>query len=78
MQQNLVQLREVVEKMQATVPERTPLIGDQVFSDLQTDSDHILAELMKLERETNDLVHEVILPSIAIFLFFPTAGLHRY
>ena len=73
MQRNLAQLRENVGKMQASVPEEAPFVGDQIFSNLKTDSDHILAELTKLEHETNDLVHEVILPGIVVFLDFPTA-----
>ncbi|KAK0516506.1 hypothetical protein JMJ35_001109 [Cladonia borealis] len=51
--------REVAEKMQAFVPQGTPFVGDEIFRDLKTDSDFILAELTKLERETDDLIHEI-------------------
>ena len=71
MQQNFAQLREVIGRMQALVPVGTPFVGDQVFNDLKTDSDYILAELTKLEQETKDLIHEVNFPGIVILPNFP-------
>ena len=70
MQQNLAQLREVVEKMRAIIPEGKPFVGNHIFTDLKTDSDHILAELKKLQRETNILIHEVISPEFPYFWVF--------
>ena len=72
-QQNLAQSREVVEKMRALVPEGTLFVGDQIFSNLNLDSDHIIDELMRLKTMTDDLVHEVIFPRIPRFLMFPSA-----
>ena len=72
MHENLAQFREVIEKMQSFVPQGTPIVGDEIFRGLERDSHFILAELTKLEREINDLVHEVVLPRIAIFLDFAT------
>ncbi len=73
MQQNLAQLREVVEKMRAIIPEGKPFVRDQIFSNLKTDSDHILSELKKLKREINLLIHEVIFPRVFILLGFRAA-----
>ena len=68
LQQNLAQLQEVVEKLRPFINEGARFDGD--LSDLQIDSDHILADLTKLKRETDDLVLEVISRQIPTYLDF--------